>query len=100
MAQLWGGEGTALLSKAKLGQSLHCSEVSSRLQGSQGLSQQMLPCMPCPAITWPEAGGALVLHLATEKKLGLCKADPWLLPGERAGGPHITVLQRPGPHIS
>lgn len=57
----------------------------------------------CPAkatSTQPEAGGALVLRLATENKLRLCKAGPWPLPGERAGGPHITVLQRPGPHIS
>lgn len=41
MAQLWGGEGTALLSKANLGQLLRCSEASSRPQGSQELSQQM-----------------------------------------------------------
>lgn len=102
MAQLWGGEGVALLSKAKLGHLLRCSQASARLQGSQGLSRQMhthcktgLPCQGCQ----PEAGGGLILPMATEIKLRPCKTGPWPPPGERAGGPHTTVLQRPGPHV-
>lgn len=85
-----------MLSEAKLGQWLRCSEAFRAARGSPSR------CAPterqgCPAkatSTEPEAGGALVLHLATENNLRLCKAGPWPLPGERAGGPHITVLQR------
>lgn len=76
-----------MLSEAKLARPLGCS---------QGLSRQMctLGCPAKAASTEPEAGGAPAPLLATESKLGLCKAGPRPLPAERAGGPHITVLQR------
>lgn len=97
-----GWEGVALLSKAKLGQLLRCSQAFSRLQGSQGLSRQTRTLcetgLPCQGHQ-PEAGGGLVLHMATEGKLGPCETSPWPPPWERAGGPHTTVLQRPGPHL-
>lgn len=50
-------------------------------------------------IARPEAGGGLVLHVATESNLMPCKTGPRPTPWEEQGRLHTTVLQKPDPHI-
>lgn len=108
------GESVPVWLNFGVGKGLLCSPRLSRvsrfaaarlLLGCRAARGSPSSCAPterqgCPAKatnTWPEAGGALVLHLATENDLRLCKATSRR---KSRGSPHHCATKARSPHPS